>query len=230
MTLTLLVGPDPGRDAVIFADPAGDALEPVLAGLIGGLGDVRRLVFPLPDETTRRHLTPPPLLRSRHADLWHGLSADERSRVVLAAGESAAYLAPLADTATTIVAVREPAMTSMPPGGASRAVLGPFAELDEVPEEPGSDAERDDWIERVGAATDRFRLVRPGDHAALAAAVAVELGFGPQRAARVGRVAASSGAAAGSGRRDRPVHWLDQALYELSAEPEQPPPRKRRRA
>src|SRR5919106_429940 len=105
MTLHLFLATQPlERKTVIFADPAapampgagrsagGDSSEPVLAGLVSQL-EVQHVMFPLPDQTTWRHVAPPSLMRERHADLWHALSADERTRVLLVAGPTATYLA-----------------------------------------------------------------------------------------------------------------------------------------
>lgn len=229
MTLILLMAPDPSQGTVILADPAGGAdLDRLVAGLTAALGDVRPLLFPLPDETTRRHETPAALARSRHADLWFGLSSDERSRVVLAAGPSTAYLAPVVEPdPLTIVAVRDPD-DPRTPAGAWRAVLGAFGELDEVPDAPASSAERKRWLERVSAAARQFRLLRATDPALIAGEVATAVGLGPQRAVRAARLASANGPSRRiKARRDRPVHWLDQELYALSAPPAPLPARKR---
>src|SRR4051794_27953501 len=97
MPLSLILASAP-RDGgpVIFADPAGAGVDALVAGLTPHLGPVRHAVFPLPDDTTRRHLVPPVLTRSRHADLWHALTEEERASAVLVAGPSAAHLAPVA--------------------------------------------------------------------------------------------------------------------------------------
>jgi hypothetical protein len=222
MTLTLLMARATGPGPVIFADPDGKSIEATLAAVIPGLDDVRRLIFPLPDETTRRVATPPTLMRSRHEALWHALSAAERSRVVLAAGETAAYLAPLQEGAITIAAIPDPAAARR---DAWRAVLGPFPELDEVPDEPESTEERQRWSDLVGSATQSLELVRATDHAAVAGRVATALGLGGQRAARLARRASADIEAPGSKDKRGPVHWLNEQLYSLTAPgPDRPEP------
>jgi len=231
MTLNLLLSRRRhAGNPVILADPTGESIEPAVAGLISELGDIQLVVFPLPDDTTRRHSAPSSLTRSRHADLWHALRTDERSRVLLAAGPTAAFLAPvMGPDAKTVVAVCDPRKASA--GGAWRAVLGPFPELDEVPEEAGCEKERDRWLSRVRAATSRLELVRGADIAPLTRTVAAELGLGPKAAARAATAAASAGTAGdGSRKRDKPAHWLDEMIYSLTSAPnEEPPPRSRRR-
>jgi hypothetical protein len=227
MTLSLLLAQRPSkRRPVVLADPAGASIEPLLAGLIGQLGETRRLMFPLPDETTRRHVSPASLVRSRHADLWHGLSADERIRVRVVAGPTAAYIAPLVEGgATTIVEMPDPGRIK----DAWRSVLGPFADLDEVPEEPGSEEERDRWLDRIRTATSQFEMIRAADVASLTMEVAAGLGLGPKGRERAATLATSTaGDTDGPRGRDRPGHWLDGALYELSRPPDGQGPGKRR--
>lgn len=232
MTLNLLLSRRRADgDAIIFADPLEGGIEPVLAGLVSQLGDVHRVMFPLPDETTRRHVPPPSLLRRRHADLWHALSEDERSRAVLIAGPTAAYLAPvLGPSARTFVAVRDPREAAGPVAGAWRPVLGPFADLDDVPEAVESDAERDEWVDRIRAATGGLDLVRVSDIAGVAAEVAGRLGLRPRAVAAAASVAAAEAEDVGDApRRDGSVDWLDEALFSLSSPPEPQLPRKARR-
>jgi hypothetical protein len=230
MTLNLLLGrrPTEGK-AVILADPVGGSIEPALAGLISQLGEVQRVMFPLPDDTTRRHLAPPSLMRSKHSDLWHALGADERSRVLLVAGPTATYLAPVVGPeATAVVAVCDPGKA--PTGGGWRSVLGPFPELDDVPGEAGSGQERDRWLDRVRTATSQLELVQGADVAAITKAVAARVGLGPKAAARAATVAASAGTDADCSRpRDKPAPWLDEVIYSLASPPKQERRRQRRR-
>jgi hypothetical protein len=227
MTLNLLLAAEPVEgDAVIFADPSAVVVEAVVAGLVPQL-EVQRLMFPLPDETTRRHVPAPSLLRGRHADLWHALSAEERARALLLAGETAAYLAPvLKPAAGTLVAVPDPQEAP----GAWRSVLGAFAELDEVPEEAGSEAERDRWLDRVNTAAARLTLVRDPDPADVTLEVAARLGLGPKQAKRAATATGSAWAhRSRSRRRNGRAHWLDEHLYRLSGPVERQLPRKQRR-
>lgn len=242
MTLNLVLATQPPvGTTVIFADPSDpeglprawpspDCFEPMLAGLVSQL-EAQRVMFPLPDETTHRHVAPPSLLRGRHADLWHALSADERARVLLIAGPTAAYLAPvLGPGGSTVVAMRDPKQAITPPRGAWRFVLGPFPELDEVPEECPSAEERDRWLDRIRTATSQFEFVCTTDLGGLTVEVAAGVGLGPKQAARAATIAVSAGGDAnGSGRRDRPAHWLDELLYSFSSPPKQQEAPKRRR-
>jgi len=231
MTLNLLLSRRRhAGNPVILADPTGESIEPAVAALSSELGKIQHVVFPLPDDTTRRHLAPASVTRSRHADLWHALSTDERSRVLLAAGPTAAFLAPvMGPVAITVVAVCDPRKASVE--GCWRAVLGPFSELDDPPDEAGSEKERERWLSRVRAATSRLELVRGADIAPLTRTVAAELGLGPKAAARAATAAASAGTAGdGSRKRDKPAHWLDEMIYSLTSAPnEEPPARSRRR-
>src|SRR3954453_23253737 len=151
MPLSLILAPaPPDGGPVIFADPAGVSVEALLAGLLSQLGPAARAVFPLPDETTRRHVVPPALTRSRHADLWHALSGDERERALLLAGPTAAYLAPAVGAGVrVVVCVRDPQAAVAPPLGAWRSILGAFSSLDELPAETESEEERSSWRERI---------------------------------------------------------------------------------
>lgn len=231
MTLNLLLGPRPGEhEPVILADPAARTLEPTLAGVMGQLGDVQRVIFPLPDNLTRRQESPPSLTRDRHAALWHALSDEERTRVLFAAGPTAMYLAPAVEPeAHVLVAVSDPRCFSSESSSAWRAVLGPFPELDEIPEDSGSKQERDQWLDRVRTAVSRYELVRVGEVEDVTLRVAEAVGLGAKQAARAAAVAASAIGDAYGGPRNDPGHWLDQALYSLSPPPAQRPARKRRR-
>lgn len=220
----LLTRRPPGRKTVIFADPAGDSVEPLLAGLFSELGAVRRVMFPSRDDTLPPDRSPPALVRRRYADLWHALSAEERARVLVVAGPTAAYLAPVigSDAATTLVAVGDPKEAPAPEWGAWPCVLGPFPELDEVPQVAGSKQERERWLDRIRTATSELELVRASDLAGITKQVAAAVGLGPQRAARAGTAAASFGAN-GFSRGDEPPHWLDELLYSLSKSLKQQP-------
>ena len=241
MTLNLfLARRSSERKTVIFADPAalgnvpgvwrsaGGSLEPVLSGLASGLNAVQRVMYPLPDDTTQRYTAPPPLVRSRHADLWHALSAEERQSVLLVAGPTATYLAPVIGAeATALVAVRDPREAILPAWGGWRSVLGPFPELDEVPEEAGSEEERDRWVDRIREATSELRLVRATDLTGITREVAAALALGPRVAARAAAAAVEVGAGADVSRHRAGLpQWLDEVLYELG----RPPKQRRRRS
>jgi hypothetical protein len=228
VTLNLLLAADSAERKVIFADPAGGgSVEALLAALAPRL-TVRRVMYPLPDETARGYVPAPALMRQRHADLWHALSADDRAKSLLVAGPTAAYLAPaLGEEATTVVAVHDPG--SARASGAWRSVLGPFPELDEIPEEAGSERERDRWVDRLRAATSQLELVR-ADVAGVTVEIARRVGLGPKAASKAAAVAASAARdEQGPRSRNEPPHWLDMALYSLSRAPEQDRPRKPRR-
>jgi hypothetical protein len=227
LTLNLLLTQEPADKTVVFADPVsggkprrarkgGTAMtESVIAGLSQGLSVANRLVFPLPDQISRRYTLPPALMRARHADLWHALSSDERKRVALAAGPTAAFLSPaIGRRATTIVAVGNPTASRMAEGGAWRMVLGPFPELDDVPDD--ADAE---WRERVLDATSAFKLIRRTEIAGIATEVATLLGLGPKAAFRAGETASSVATLIDRpAKRDNPAHWLDELLLESARE------------
>lgn len=243
MTLNLLLAPQPlDRKVIIFADPfapasvsgaraspGGGSVEPLLAGVLSHV-EAQRVMFPLPDETTQRHAAPPSLIRGRYTDLWQALSADERSRVLLIAGPTAAYLAPvLGSGASTLVAVRDPKQAMDPAWEAWRRVLGAFPELDEIPEEAGSEDERDRWFDRIRTATSQLELVRATDATGVTTEVALGVGLSPKAASNAATLAAAADAAPeGPRHRDKPPHWLDEALYSLSRTPEPPRARKRR--
>jgi hypothetical protein len=205
----------------------------LLAGLTAQLGEIHQVMFPLPDDTTQRHLAPPPLIRSRHADLWHALSTDERTRVLLVAGPTAGYLAPAVEGgATTIAAMPDPRQAIAPGVSAWRSILGAFPELDEVPEEAGSEEERDRWRNRIRAATSQIELVRATDLAGITRRVATGVGLGPKAAARAATAAAPAdahGDGNGSPHRDKPAHWLDELIYSLTSPPDRQRPQQRRR-
>ena len=243
MTLNLfLARRSTERKTVIFADPAalgnvpgvwrsaGGSLEPVLSGLASELNAVQRVMYPLPDDTTRRYIAPPPLVRSRHADLWHAISRKERESVLLVAGPTATYLAPVIGAeATALVVVRDPREAILPASGGWRSVLGPFPELDEVPEEAGSEAERDRWVDRIRQATSEVRLVRATDLAGITREVAAALALGPRVAERAAVAAMEVGGEADVSRhRVGPPQWLDEVLYALGMPPKQRRPKERR--
>jgi hypothetical protein len=219
MTLTLLVAKQaPAERPVLLADPLGRIVHALLDSLTAPLGRVERLVFPLPDDTTRRHEAPPSLIRSRHSDLWHALDGDERRRVVLAAGPTAGYLGPAVEGGTTmIVAVPHPTQAAARRMSAWRSIVGAFPELDEIPDELESVTERAEWLDRLKAATSNVELIRATDTLAVATAVAAGLGLGlrPKAADRAARIA-SAGATRHREEGARSTHWLDEALYSIT--------------
>jgi hypothetical protein len=233
MTLNLLLARQPReRETLILADPyapaassgawpspANGSVEPLVSGLVSQLSASQRVVFPLPHETARRYVPQPSLMRSRHADLWHALTAQEHARALLVAGPTAAYLAPVVGgEPITLVAVPDPSEVAAPARGGWRFVLGPFPDLDDVPEE---DASEDDlWLDRIRAATSQLELVRATDLEAITTEVAVGIGLGPKQAARAAAVASTAGKDRyRSRRRDTPAHRLDQLLYSLTRPP-----------
>jgi hypothetical protein len=231
MTLNLLLAPEPVETKrVIFADPVGGGSVEALLVALGAQLKVQRVMYPLPDETARGYVPAPSLMRRRHADLWQALTADERARSLLVAGPTAAYLAPvLGEEATTLVAVPDPSEVTASASGAWRSVLGPFPELDEVPEEAGSEAERDRWMDRIRAATSELELVR-AEVAGITMEVAAGVGLRPKAASKAAAAAASVvGNEEGTRPRNGPQHWIDEALYSLSRTPERHRPRKDRR-
>jgi hypothetical protein len=223
MTLSLLLNREVAtRGRLILSHPSPAGLESILSGLERQLGETERLVFPLPYETTRRHIVPPVLMRRRHADLWHALRAEEREATALVAGPTAAFLAPVVgEQATTIVAIPDPQGPGSAQAGFWRLVLGPFPELDEIPGELAVEADRDRWSELIGSAAGGLDLIRADDPASLARRVAAGLGLG-QRAAR--RAARTTIAAMEHGSDDRPRagsgQWIDEILYSFSVEPD----------
>jgi hypothetical protein len=220
MPLSMLVAREPmERPPLVFADPTAVCIEPLLTALIPGLGPVHRVVFPLPDDTTRRYFAPPRLVRSRHADLWYALNEDERQRALLLAGPSAAYLTPaLGAGATVIVAVSRPNAMATPGRGAWRAVLGAFPSLDELPDDVAAEEERGRWLERIRADTAALELVRTTDLDAITREVGLELGLRPKVAERAGLEAKSAGPDPNRVR-ERSGHWVDEILYSLGRPP-----------
>lgn len=226
MTISLLISRQP-RNAVVLADPGGVSVEPVLAGLASQL-EARRLFYPLSDRLPQRLVPPPSLMRARHADLWHALSEDRRNRVRLAAGPTAAFLAPLMPPATEVLVV----LPDRNEGGAGRelwrSVLGAFPEIDEAPDEPGSDEERERWVERIRDALSGLALIRITDLSGVAMELGVSLGLSPKRSARLATAVEAAGAGGGATpERDGPMHWIDEVLYSLSRPPRTPPKRRR---
>lgn len=230
MALDLLLGPRPRSEVAIFANLAVDPLEALFGALAAELPVTERLTFPLPDELTARHPTPPSLMRQKHADLWQALTASERERVLLIAGPTAAYLAGQAPAAaTTLIAVKPRRGATARAPAAWRDVLGPFPELDHPPSERPSRAELEDWASRIRDATRAFELILAPTQAEIATEVALALGAGPKKTARVAAAVQAASEPETERGRGKAGDWLDELLVASSRKPKAVPERKRRR-
>ena len=146
-------------------------------------------------------------------------------------GRRPLYLAPVIGAeATALVVVRDPREAILPASGGWRSVLGPFPELDEVPEEAGSEAERDRWVDRIRQATRaRSGSFAPPTSAGITREVAAALALGPRVAERAAVAAMEVGGEADVSRhRVGPPQWLDEVLYALGMPPKQRRPKERR--
>lgn len=224
MTISMLISRQP-RSAVVLADPAGVGAESLLAGLAAQL-EAERLIYPLSDRLPQRLVPPPPLMRARHADLWHALSDDRRNRVRLVAGPTATFLAPLMPTDTEVVVVLPDPDERWGPD-LRKSVLGAFPDLDEAPDDPESDDERERWLARIREATNGLALVRIADVDGLAMELGTSLGLSPKRSARLAAAAEATGGTGRPARNDGgPMRWIDELLYSLSRPPRTPAKRR----
>lgn len=224
MPLTLLLAEDPRPGLVTFSNPASDdGDEDLLRGVASELRVTQRLEFPLPDASTRRRPTPPALLRRKHSDLWHGLTADERQRTVLITGPTAGLMAaPIDREVASVVALAARPAPRIRVARPWLNVLGAFPELDAIPAEQPPEPERDQWSSLVAEALARFDLLRSPDRVQVALEVGAHLGMGQKMAARVADAALAGARWDGPAEvdRDPPASsWLQGLLLAQSRSP-----------
>jgi hypothetical protein len=150
------------RRPTIVADTPGSISAAVARALTASAVSCTRLVFAGPP-----HTTAPETLRRWHRDLWNGFDPSDRRRVVLVAGSSAQYSAPVLGEATPVVAFVEDAVNAAVAIGLkplalahvaekrsraavlvnaqSRALLGPWYDLAEFPVGKSPPPDADEW-------------------------------------------------------------------------------------
>jgi hypothetical protein len=158
------------RRAVVIADTPGSNSAAVAGALTACAVSCRRLVFFAPPQTASREA-----ISRWHRDLWSTVSPSDRRRILLVAGDTAQYLAPLIGDETRIVAfVDEPVEASLALGlksrqleeavqnngrrtrriayqlnAQSRALLGPWHDTDGFPVSDGPPGDADRWREAL---------------------------------------------------------------------------------
>jgi hypothetical protein len=154
------------RRAVVIADTPGSNSAAVAGALTACSVSCRRLVFSSPPHTATQEA-----ISRWHRDLWATLPASDRRRIVLVAGATAQYVAPLIGDEIRMVAfVDDPVEASLALGlksrqledavqdngrrtrrvasqlnAQSRALLGPWHDTDGFPVSDGPPADADEW-------------------------------------------------------------------------------------
>jgi hypothetical protein len=172
--LEIVLGQTPAEaKPTVVADTPGSNSASATRALTASAISCTRLVFAAPSYTAV-----PAVVRRWHRDLWNVMPTSDRRRVVVVAGRSAHYLAPLIGDDVRIVAFVEDATEAavalglkvrmldqlkaaaekgdrlprsiMPLVNAqSRALLGPWYDLDDFPVSEGPPPDADVWRARL---------------------------------------------------------------------------------